>query len=71
MKDPNKYPKGWDRKRVEDLAEHYDDQKDDEAAAEDDRAFADSDETVVSVPKELLPEIREILAKHRRKCAGM
>ena len=33
--------------------------------AEDEAAFEDSTQTVVEVPKELLPEIRELIAKHK------
>ena len=32
-KDPNKYPRGWNRKKVEYLIRHYENQTDEEAAA--------------------------------------
>lgn len=38
-KDPNRYPKGWNRARVQVLIEHYENQTDDQAIAEDDAAF--------------------------------
>jgi hypothetical protein len=36
-KDPNKYPRGWDAKKVRELAGHYETQPDADAAAEDER----------------------------------
>jgi hypothetical protein len=34
-KDPHRYPKGWNRKRVEAVVRHYENQSEDEAVAED------------------------------------
>ena len=44
---------------------HYEQQAEEEAVAEDEAAFEDSTQTVIEVPKELLPEIRELIAKHK------
>ena len=35
----SRYPKGWDEKRVRMVLSHYEDQNEEEAAAEDDAAF--------------------------------
>jgi hypothetical protein len=61
----NKFPPGWDEQRVRKLLTHYDEQTEEEAVAEDEAAFEDSTQTVLEVPKDLLPEIRELLAKHK------
>ncbi len=61
----NKFPPGWDEQRVRKLLAHYDEQTEEEAVAEDEAAFEDSTQTVLEVPKDLLPEIRELLAKHK------
>jgi hypothetical protein len=37
--DPNRYPKGWNRAKVQALIEHYENQTDDEAIAEINAAF--------------------------------
>ena len=37
MKDPNKYPPGWDLERVRRIIQHYESQTDEEAVAEDAR----------------------------------
>jgi hypothetical protein len=61
----SKFPPGWDEERVRDVLEHYERQTDDEAAAEDEAAFESETETFIQVPNELVPAIRELLAKYR------
>jgi hypothetical protein len=65
MSDHTRFPPGWDEERVGRLIEHYEGQSDDEAVAEDEAAFGDSETTFVEVPKELVPEIRRLIAHHR------
>lgn len=60
----NRYPEGWDEGRVRQLLARYEEQTADEAVAEDEAAFED-DRAVVEVPKELLPEIRKLIARNR------
>lgn len=62
---PNRFPPGWNEERVRKVLAHYEQQTEEEAVAEDEAAFEDSTETVIEVPKELLPEIRELIAKHK------
>jgi hypothetical protein len=45
--------------------EHYEEQSDEEAVAEDEAAFDSTKNTAVEVPIDLLPKIREMLAKRR------
>jgi hypothetical protein len=59
------FPPGWDEARVRRVLEHYEAQTEDEAVAEDEAAFEDSVPTVIEVPHELVPAIRELIAKHR------
>ena len=61
--DPNRYPKGWDRKRVQALAEHYENQSDEEAIAEIDAAFDNDQTAMIQVPIELVPKVQKLLAK--------
>jgi hypothetical protein len=44
---------------------HYEEQTEDEAVAEDEAAFEDSTQTVMEVPNELVPAIRELIARHQ------
>jgi hypothetical protein len=62
----SKFPPGWNEQRVRRVLEHYEQQTDEEALAEDEAAFEDSTQTVMEVPRELVPSIRELIAKHRR-----
>ena len=60
-----KFPPGWDEERVRKVIAHYEQQTEEEAVAEDEAAFQQSPQTVIEVPKELLPAIRELIAKHK------
>jgi hypothetical protein len=63
MKKQSKYPKGWDEARVKRVLEHYEMQSEEEAVAEDEAAYEDKDQTFMEVPNELVPVVRELLAK--------
>ncbi|HSG38463.1 MAG TPA: hypothetical protein VLE27_02400 [Thermoanaerobaculia bacterium] len=60
-----RFPEGWDEERVREVLKHYENQTDEEAIAEDEAAFESSSETVMSVPSELVPAVRELIAKRR------
>jgi len=62
----NKFPAGWDEQRVRRVLKHYQEQTEEEAVAEDEAAFEDSTQAIMEVPKELVPTIRELIAKHKR-----
>ncbi len=60
----SRFPPGWDEERVRQVLAHYDGQAEEEAVAEDEAAFEDQAQTVVKIPSELLPAVRELIAKH-------
>ncbi|HEY6644978.1 hypothetical protein [Povalibacter sp.] len=62
----SKFPPGWDEERVRRALKHYESQSEEEAVAEDEAAFDSSAMTVMNVPKELVPEIRELIARHKK-----
>ena len=64
MNDPNNYPPGWDGERVRQLLEHLEYQTEEEAASEDEAAWEDRTQTVMSIPNSLVPAVRELLSKH-------
>ncbi len=66
MKKQSKFPPGWDEERVHRVLSHYEEQTEEEAVAEDEAAFEQS-QTVMEVPLELVPVVRELIAKHRSK----
>ncbi len=61
----NKFPPGWDAERVQKVLNHYEEQTEDEAVAEDEAAFEDQSQTIMEVPTALVPLIRELIAKHQ------
>ena len=63
MKKQNNFPKGWDLERVKRVLQHYETQSEDEAVAEDEAAYEDPNQTFIKVPNELVPTVRELIAK--------
>lgn len=61
----SRYPAGWDEQRVKRVLEHYEAQSDEEAVAEDEASFESTTHTAMEVPVELVPAVRELLAKRR------
>jgi hypothetical protein len=61
----SKYPAGWDEQRVKRVLDHYEQQADEEAVAEDEASFESTTHTAMEVPVELVPAVRELLAKRR------
>jgi len=61
----SRFPSGWDEERVKKVLDHYESQLEEEAVAEDEAAFEAPDQTVMEVPNELVPKIRELIAKHK------
>ena len=59
----SRFPKGWDEERVKRALDHYENQTEDEAVAEDEAAWEDVSQTFVKVPNKLIPAVRELLAK--------
>jgi hypothetical protein len=61
----SKFPPGWDEERVRRVLSHYEAQSEEEALAEDEAAFENAKQTTMEVPIELVPKVRELLAKSR------
>ena len=59
------YPDGWDAERVRRVLQHYEAQSDEEAVAEDEAADEATTHTAMEVPIELVPAVRELIAKRR------
>lgn len=60
------FPPGWDEKRVRAVIEHYEHQTEDEAVAEDEAAFEDPTQALMAIPIELVPAVRELIARNQR-----
>jgi hypothetical protein len=60
----NNFPPGWDEEKVRRVLEHYESQSEEEALAEDEAAYKDDSQTIMEIPNELVPSVRELIAKH-------
>ena len=61
----SQFPPGWDEQRVQSVIAHYETQTEEEAVAEDEAAFEDQTQTVMAIPTELAPKVRELIARHQ------
>jgi len=61
-----RYPAGWDEARVKRVLDHYEAQTDEEAVAEDEASLEDTSHTKMDVPVDLVPTVRELIAKKKQ-----
>ncbi len=57
---PNKFPPGWNEKRVQNVIAYYDQQTEDGAEA----ALQNKHSTLMAIPTELMPAVLELIDKH-------
>jgi hypothetical protein len=62
-----KYPPGWNEERVRQVIAHYDNQTEDEQAAEIKAARIADGQTMMSVPTELVPKVAWLIAQHQER----
>jgi hypothetical protein len=65
MRKQSAFPPGWDEDRVRRVMAHYEEQTEEEAVAEDEAALEDKAQTLMEVPNDLVPTIRQLIAKRR------
>ena len=61
----SKFPPGWDEQKVRRVLKHYEQQTEEEAVAEDEAAYESTTHTAMVIPVDLVPYVRELLAKKR------
>ena len=61
----SKFPPGWNEERVKKVLAHYESQSEDEAVAEDEAAYETPGQTIMEVPTDLVPAVRELIAKRK------
>lgn len=61
----NKFPLEFDQGKVEAIIKHYENQTEEEAVAEDESIVADNEQTMMQIPKNLIPQVRELIAKNK------
>jgi hypothetical protein len=59
-----KFPAGWNEEKVRRVLAHYEEQTEEDALLEDEAGIASS-ETVMNIPHDLVPKVRELIAKRR------
>ena len=61
----NQFPPRWDEQRVSRVLVHYEEQTEAESMAEDEAALQNPTQTVMQIPYELVPAVRQLIAKHQ------
>ena len=61
----SKFPPGWDEERVRRVLAHYEERTEEEALAGDETAFENQTQTVMEIPNDLVPVVRELIAKYQ------
>ena len=67
MKKQNEFPPGWNEEKVQSVIAYYDQQTEDEAVTEAEEALQNESSMLIEVPIELVPIVRELIAKHTAK----
>lgn len=62
----SKFPAGWDEDRVQRVLAHYETQTNEQAVAEDEAVYEAPDHAVMDIPQDLVPAVRELIAKHKK-----
>ena len=60
-----KFPPGWDEKRVQDVIAHYDAQTEDEQAQEIEDALEQEGITWIAIPSALVDKVRALIAREQ------
>ena len=63
---PQRFPPGWNEKRVREVIAHYDGLTEEEWLAEDEAARSAAGQTMMSVPTELVPAVLKLIQRHQR-----
>lgn len=63
-KKKQEFPRGWNEKKVRELIAYYENQTDDQRAA-DIEASPEMEVTMMEIPNKLVPQVRSLLARKR------
>jgi hypothetical protein len=65
MMKQSKFPPNWDEERIRRVLAHYEEQTEEEAVVEDEAALADQSQAIMEIPRELVPAVRALIARHQ------
>ena len=60
-----RFPPGWDEERVLKVLQHYQEQSEEEAVAEDEEALEAQSHTIMEIPRDLVPKVRALIAERK------
>lgn len=58
-------PPGWTMRQLQEVLEYYETQTQDEQVAEHEAAYKTAEQTMMGVPTELVPAVRELIRRKR------
>ena len=61
----SRFPPGWDEEKVRRVLEYYEHQTEEEAVAEDEAAYEQEGLSMMEVPRELVPKVRQLVAQRQ------
>lgn len=61
----SKLPLGFDEVKIKSIIEHYENQTEDEAVAEDESIVANERQTIMQIPNNLVPIVRKLIAQNK------
>ncbi len=61
----NKFPPGWDEERVRRVLDHYEQQTEEQALAEDEAAYEQEEQSMIEIPNALVPKVRNLIAQYQ------
>ena len=60
-----RFPPGWNEEKVRRVLAHYEEQTEEAAVAKDEAVFEDCTQTIMEIPNELVPLVRDLIAKQQ------
>jgi hypothetical protein len=59
-----KFPPGWNEKRIQEVIAYYENQTEDEQLAEHKETHRGPGITIMAIPSKLVPEVRKLMSRH-------
>ena len=61
----NQFPPGFDETKIKSIIEHYENQTEDAAVAEDETIMTNEQQTMMQIPNNLVSIVRELIAQNK------
>ena len=60
----NQFPPAFNEEKIKKIIEHYENQSEDEAVAEDETIMTYKEQTMMQIPNNLVPVVRELISQN-------